>query len=156
METHRRQFDQINSQGRQLSGQCDGQTSLKINEITQRIQQQWTSVEQRLQTVIEPSRDVVEHWRIFNSSYVYLLDRLSELETRWYAIQRDKFTTDTETLLEKAQVNKMQRRNFLFIERFCFYFSSGFSTTFTTDRSRNQQITRSCTKIRSTSSRNRR
>lgn len=106
METHRRQFDQINSQGRQLSGQCDGQTSLKINEITQRIQQQWTSVEQRLQTIIEPSREVVEHWRIFNTSYVYLLDRLGELETRWYTIQRDKFTTDTETLLEKAKVSR--------------------------------------------------
>ncbi|UJR37453.1 hypothetical protein I4U23_030156 [Adineta vaga] len=102
MEMHRHELDQIISQSRQLSDQCDDQTSLKINEITQRIQQQWTIVEQRLQEIIKPSRDIVDNWRQFNSSYVNLLDRLSELEDRWYTIQREKFTSDIPSLVEKV------------------------------------------------------
>ncbi|CAF0984495.1 unnamed protein product, partial [Rotaria sordida] len=103
MELHRNDLDQIVSQGRQLSSQCDGQTSLKINEITHRIQQQWTTVEQRLQEIIRPSREIVDNWRQFNSSYVHLLDRLGELEARWYTIQREKFTSDIESLLDKTK-----------------------------------------------------
>ena len=80
MELHRHDLDQIITQGRQLSSHCDGQTSLKINEISHRIQQQWTTIEQRLQEIIRPAREIVDHWRQFNSSYVHLLDRLSELE----------------------------------------------------------------------------
>jgi Zn-dependent M32 family carboxypeptidase len=105
MESRRHDLDHIIVQGRQLSGQCDGQTSLKINEISHRIQQQWTTVEQRLQEIIKPSRDIVDNWRQFNSSYVHLLDRLGELETRWYTIQREKFTSDIESLLDKAKVS---------------------------------------------------
>jgi Zn-dependent M32 family carboxypeptidase len=105
MELRRHDLDQITSRGRQLAGQCDGQTSLKINEITHRIQQQWTTIEQRLQEIIRPSREIVENWRQFNSSYVHLLDRLGELETRWYTIQREKFTSDIESLLDKAKVS---------------------------------------------------
>jgi len=93
MQSHRHNFEQITTHGRQLSDQCDGQTSSKINEITLRIQQQWTSVEQRLQEIIKPAREIVDNWRQFNNSYVHLLDRLSELEARWYTIQREKFTT---------------------------------------------------------------
>lgn len=104
MESNRRHLDQIISQARQLSSQCDGQTALKINEITHRIQQQWSIVEQRLQEITRPAHEIVEHWRQFNSSYVHLLDRLGELESRWYTIQRDKFTTDIEALMDKAQV----------------------------------------------------
>ncbi|CAM4803210.1 unnamed protein product [Rotaria magnacalcarata] len=103
MEIRRNDLEHIASQGRQLSNQCDGQTSLKINEITHRIQQQWAMVEQRLQEIVRPSREIVENWRQFNSSYVHLLDRLGELEARWYTIQREKFTTDIDTLLEKAK-----------------------------------------------------
>jgi hypothetical protein len=105
MELRRHDLDQIIAKGRQLSSQCDGQTSLKINEITHRIQQQWTTVEQRLQEIVRPSRDVVDNWRQFNGSYVHLLDRLGELEARWYTIQREKFTSDVESLLEKARVS---------------------------------------------------
>lgn len=90
---------------RQLSDQCDSQTSSKINEITLQLQQQWTTVEQCLQEIVRLSRDVVENWRLFNSSYVHLLDRLGELEGRWYAIQREKFTADLDSLLDKAKVN---------------------------------------------------
>ncbi|CAF4526236.1 unnamed protein product, partial [Rotaria sp. Silwood2] len=103
MELRRRDLDQIASQGRQLSSQCDGQTSIKINEITHRIQQQWATVEQRLQEIIRPSREIVDNWRQFNSSYVHLLDRLGELEARWYTIQREKFTSDIESLLDKTK-----------------------------------------------------
>ncbi|CAF3475042.1 unnamed protein product [Rotaria socialis] len=103
MELRRNDLEHIASQGRQLSNQCDGQTSLKINEITHRIQQQWAMVEQRLQEIVRPSREIVENWRQFNSSYVHLLDRLGELEARWYTIQREKFSSDTDTLLEKAK-----------------------------------------------------
>jgi hypothetical protein len=105
MELRRHDLDQIIAQGRQLSGQCDGETSLKINEITHRIQQQWATVQQSLQEIIRPSRDIVDNWRQFNSSYVHLLDRLGELEARWYTIQREKFTSDTESLLDKAKVS---------------------------------------------------
>ncbi|CAF4153723.1 unnamed protein product [Rotaria sordida] len=108
IELHRHDLDQIVSQGRQLSSQCDGQTSLKINEITHRIQQQWTNVEQRLQEIIRPSREIVDNWRQFNSSYVHLLDRLGELEARWYTIQREIFTSDIESLLDKT--NDFQQR----------------------------------------------
>ncbi|CAF1318055.1 unnamed protein product [Rotaria sordida] len=95
IELHRHDLDQILSQGRrQLSSQCDGETSLKINEIRHRIQQQWTNVEQRRQ---------------FNSSYVHLLDRrLDELEGRWYRIQREIFTSDIESLFDKT--NDFQQR----------------------------------------------
>ncbi|CAF3855305.1 unnamed protein product, partial [Adineta steineri] len=103
IELHRHELEQITSQGRQLSGHCDDQTSIKINEITQRIQQQWTTVEQRLKEITKSAREVVDNWRQFNSSYVNLLDRLSELEGRWYTIQREKFTLDVESLLEKAK-----------------------------------------------------
>jgi Zn-dependent M32 family carboxypeptidase len=105
MELRRHDLQQIILHGRQLSGQCDGQTALKINEITHRIQQQWATVEQRLQEIIKPSREVVDNWRQFNSSYVHLLDRLGELEARWYTIHREKFTSDIESLFEKAKVS---------------------------------------------------
>ena len=105
MELHRHEFDQITSRGRLLASQCDGHTSIKINEITQRIQQEWTTVEQRLQEIIRPSREIVDHWRQFNTSYVHLLDRLGELEARWYTIQREKFTSDIESLVDKAKVS---------------------------------------------------
>lgn len=134
MQVHQKNFDQIVSQGRQLAGQCDGQTSVKINEITHRIQQQWSDVERRLQEIIQPSRDVVEHWRQFNNSYVHLLDRLSELETRWYTIQREKFTTDIETLMEKATV-KIEISSRIFQENKMKF--SGISTTFATIGQRN-------------------
>lgn len=106
MDLRRRDFDQITSHGRLLASQCDGQTSLKINEITHRIQQQWTAADQRLQDIIRPSREIVDDWRQFNNSYVHLLDRLSELEARWYTIQREKFTSDIESLLDKTKVSK--------------------------------------------------
>ena len=105
MELRRYDFDKITSQSRQLSSQCEGQTSLKISEITHRIQQQWATAEQRLQEIIRPSREIVDNWRQFNSSYVHTLDRLGELETRWYTMQRDKFTSDVETLLDKSKVS---------------------------------------------------
>lgn len=105
MESHRHNFDQVIVHGRHLSGQCDGQTSSTINDITHRIQQRWATVQQRLQEIIKPSREVVEHWRQFNSFYVHLLDRLSELETRWYTIQREKFTSDIDSLFDKTRVN---------------------------------------------------
>ena len=109
MESRRHDFDQVTTHGRQLSGQCDGPTSSKINEITLRIQQQWTIVEQRLQEIIKPSREIVENWRQFNTLYVHLLDRLSELEARWYTIQREKFTSDIDSLLDKAKVSAENR-----------------------------------------------
>ena len=105
MESHRHDFDQIKTHGRHLSDQCDGKTSSNINQITLRIQQQWSSVKQRLQEITKPSREVVDNWRQFNSSYIHLLDRLSELEARWYTIQREKFTSDIDSLLEKARVS---------------------------------------------------
>lgn len=104
MDSRRHEFDQLNSQNRQFSDQCDTQTSSKINEITLRIQQQWTTVAQKLQELIQPSKEIVENWRQFNSSYVHLLDRLGELESRWYVIQDEKFTSDIDSLLDKAQV----------------------------------------------------
>jgi len=131
MESRRHDFDQIITHGRQLSDQCDGQTSSKINEITIRIQQQWKIVEQRLEEIIKPSREIVDNWRQFNSSYVHLLDRLGELEARWYAIQREKFTSDTDSLFDKAKVsgkiNSIPSND---------YFFSGFSTTSSTTRYR--------------------
>jgi hypothetical protein len=104
MESRRHDFEQITTHGRQLSGHCDGQTSSKINEITVRIQQQWIVVEQRLQEIIKPSREIVDNWRHFNSSYLHLLDRLGELEARWYTIQQEKFTSDIESVLDRAKV----------------------------------------------------
>jgi uncharacterized coiled-coil DUF342 family protein len=106
MESRRHDFDQITTHGRQLSDQCDSQTSAKINEITHRIQQQWSIVEQRLRELIKPSREIVDNWRQFNSSYLHLLDRLGELEARWYAIQREKFTSDIDSLFDRAKVSK--------------------------------------------------
>ncbi|CAF3725966.1 unnamed protein product [Adineta steineri] len=103
MESRRHDFDQIKTHAHQLSDLCDKQTSSNINDLTNRIQQQWTSVKQRLQDIIKPSREVVENWRQFNSSYLHLLDRLSELEARGYTIQREKFTSDIDSLLEKAK-----------------------------------------------------
>ncbi|CAF3077809.1 unnamed protein product [Rotaria sp. Silwood2] len=103
MESHRNDFDQITVHGHHLSGQCDGQTSSKINDITHRIQQRWTTVQQRLQEIIKPSREVVDIWRQFNNSYVHLLDRLGELEGRWYAIQREKFTSEIDSLFDKSK-----------------------------------------------------
>jgi len=104
MESRRFDFEQINAHNRQLSGQCDSQLSSKINEITIRIQQQWTIVLQRLQDTVKSSKDIIDNWREFNSSYVLLLDRLGELENRWYAIQQDKFTVDIDSLFDKAKV----------------------------------------------------
>ncbi|CAM4836468.1 unnamed protein product [Rotaria magnacalcarata] len=103
MESHRHDFDQIIVHDRHLSGQCDGQTSSKINEITVRIEQRWTKVQHRLQEIIKPSREVVDNWRQFNTLYVHLLDRLGELEGRWYTIQQEKFTADIDSLFEKAK-----------------------------------------------------
>lgn len=111
MSSRRHDFDQITAYARQLSDQCDSQTSSKITEIALRLQQQWTVVEQRLQEIVRPSREVVDHWRQFNTSYVHLLDRLGELEGRWYAIQREKFTADLDSLLDKAKVNPSRFRN---------------------------------------------
>lgn len=104
MESHRHDFDQIIIHDRHLSGQCDGQISIKINDITIRIEQRWTAVQQRLQDIIKPSREIVENWRQFNNSYVHLLDRLSELEGRWYIIQQEKFTSDVDSMFDKAKV----------------------------------------------------
>jgi Zn-dependent M32 family carboxypeptidase len=133
MESRRHNFDLIAAQGRQLCDQCDGQTSSKITEITLRIQQQWTIIEQRLQEIIQPSREVVDNWRQFNSSYVHLLDRLSELEGRWYTIQGEKLTFDIDSLFDKAKVSQnieslLSNHNF----------SSGFSTTSSTTRYRSE------------------
>jgi hypothetical protein len=114
MESRRHDFDEIITHGRQLSGQFDGQTSSKINEITIRLQQRWTVVEQHLQEIIKPSREVVDHWRQFNNSYVHLLDRLGELEARWYIIQREKFTSDIESILDKAKVSVEKSNSFFF------------------------------------------
>lgn len=130
MQVHRKNFDQIVSQGRQLSSLCDGQTSVKINEITHRVQQNWLSVEQRLQEIIQPAREVVETWRSFNTSYVYLLDRLGELETRWYSIQRDKFSTDIESLSDKAQVNRFFYQLFSINDVFLVFLSRIFKNDF--------------------------
>ena len=105
MELRRHDFDKITSQGRQLLSQCDGQTSLKISEMIHRTQQQWATAEQRLQEITRPSREIVDNWRQFNSSYVHILDRLGELESRWYMIQREKFTSDVETLVDKSKVS---------------------------------------------------
>jgi len=129
MESRRHDFDQITTHGRQLSGQCDGQTSSKINEITIRIQQQWIIVEQRLQEIIKPSREIVDNWRQFNNSYVHLLDRLGELEARRYTIQREKFTSDIDSLFDKAKVSIKTKSI-----PFNHYFYSGFSTTSSTTR----------------------
>jgi len=119
MESRRHDFDRITTQGRQLSGQCDGQTSSKINEITIRIQQQWTIVERRLQEIIKSSKEIVDNWRQFNSSYLHLLDRLGELEARWYTIQQEKFTSDIDSLFDKAKVNVKNQFN-SFIQLFFF------------------------------------
>ena len=100
----RYELEQIVSQSSQLSSHCDEETSLKINEITQRVQQQWTTVEQRLQGIIRPSREIVDDWRQFNTSYVNLLDRLSELEDRRYTIQREKLTLDIQALVDRIKV----------------------------------------------------
>lgn len=135
MISRRHEFDQITSHTRQLSDQCDGQTSSKINEITLRLQQQWTSVEQRLQEIVKPSREVVEHWRLFNTSYVHLLDRLGELESRWYAIQREKFTADLDALLDKAKVSE-----YSFQISMKYFPLLGFSTTSSTIRYRSETI----------------
>lgn len=110
MDIRRNELDQIMAQARQLSSHCDSQTSLKINEITHHLQQQWSTVEQRLHDIVRPSREIVDNWRQFNSSYVHLLDRLSELEARWYSIQREKFTSDIETLVDKAKVNSYSQK----------------------------------------------
>jgi hypothetical protein len=120
MESRRHDFDLITTHSRQLSDQCDGQLSLKINEITLRIQQQWTVIEQRLHEIIKPSRELVDNWRQFNSSYVHLLDRLSELEGRWYTIQGEKFTTDFDSLLDKANVSRSYSFSLLFNDEFSF------------------------------------
>ncbi|CAF1053347.1 unnamed protein product [Adineta ricciae] len=105
MDAHRHDFDQIKTHTHQLSDQCDKQTSTRINELTHRIQQQWTSVKQHLQDILKPSREVVDNWRQFNTSYLHLLDRLGELEARWYTIQKEKFTSDIDSLLDKARVS---------------------------------------------------
>ncbi len=129
MESRRHDFEQITTRGHQLSGQCDGQTSSKINEITIRIQQQWTIVEQRLQEIIKPSREIVDNWRQFNNSYVNLVDRLGELEARRYTIQREKFTSDIDSLFDKAKVS-IKTKSIPLND----YFYSGFSTTSSTTR----------------------
>lgn len=121
MELHRHEFERVTAQGRQLAGHCDEQTSSKINELTQGIQQQWSTIEHRLREITESSREVVDQWRQFNSSYVNLLDRLGELEGRWYTIQREKFSSDTQALVEKVNVSlfsKMLIQGFVSNERF--------------------------------------
>jgi hypothetical protein len=105
MNKDRHRLTQIIAQGRQLSEQCDHVTSSNIDDITRRIEQQWSHVEQCLQERVRSSRDLVEHWRQFNGSYVQLLDRLGELETRWYAIQRDKFVIEVDILVDRTHVS---------------------------------------------------
>ncbi|CAF0817762.1 unnamed protein product [Didymodactylos carnosus] len=103
MSLRQNDLDEINQQSRHLSSQCDGNTSMKINDITHRINQKWKDIEIKLQQLTKPSKDIVDEWRKFNSSYVNLLDRLGELEARWYSIQREKFTSETEILLNKTK-----------------------------------------------------
>lgn len=148
MQVHRKNFDQIVAQGRQLSSLSDGQTAIQINEITHRIQQQWTTVEQHLQEIIQPAKDIVETWRSFNTSYVYLLDRLGELETRWYSIQRDKFTNDIETLMDRAKVIRFESE--FFLNSSVDFLVQGLSRTSSTIGQRNNSTLRTNSKVEST------
>ncbi|CAF5084985.1 unnamed protein product, partial [Rotaria sp. Silwood1] len=95
MELHRHDLDQIVSQGRQLSSQCDGQTSLKINEITHRIQQQWTNDEQRLQEIIRPSREIDFQQRLqqLDNEITRLYERAQKLVNHLPAIVAKKIDT---------------------------------------------------------------
>ncbi|CAF1497521.1 unnamed protein product [Rotaria sordida] len=102
-------LDQIVSQGRQLFSQCDGQTSLKINEITHRIQQQWTNIEQRLQEIIRPSREIVDYWRQFNSSYVHLLDRLDYLNELIEIINQIQIDYKSQQLTDENEINNLKQ-----------------------------------------------
>lgn len=99
--------DQLASRTEQLSSQCNEQTSIQLKEITGRMQEQWRDVKDRLDQLI--NEDLVETWRSFNHSYVYFLDRLSELETRWFNIEHDRFTSTIAELEAKAKVNLFDR-----------------------------------------------
>ncbi|CAF1134583.1 unnamed protein product [Rotaria sordida] len=94
---------------RQLFSQCDGQTSLKINEITHRIQQQWTNIEQRLQEIIRPSREIVDYWRQFNSSYVHLLDRLDYLNELIEIINQIQIDYKSQQLTDENEINNLKQ-----------------------------------------------
>ena len=76
----------------------------KINDIKSRIEQQWTVVEARLKQIIQPSKELIDTWRLFDSAYIQLLDRLGELDARGDLIQREKFIGDLDSLLTKAKV----------------------------------------------------
>ncbi|CAF4166080.1 unnamed protein product [Rotaria sordida] len=89
--------------------QCDGQTSLKINEITHRIQQQWTNIEQRLQEIIRPSREIVDYWRQFNSSYVHLLDRLDYLNELIEIINQIQIDYKSQQLTDENEINNLKQ-----------------------------------------------
>ena len=110
MESHRHDLDRHQAQARQLTAHCDEPASLEVNDAAQHLEQSWTRAEKRLQDMIKASRDIVDHWRQFNHSYVHLLDRLGELEGRWYAIQRERFSTDIETLMDKTKVSDPHER----------------------------------------------
>ena len=104
---HDHPADQLASRSQQLSSQCNEQTSIQLNEITGRMQEQWGRVKARLDELIDDGvkEELVETWRAFNHSYVYFLDRLSELETRWFNIEHERFTATIAELEEKAKVN---------------------------------------------------
>ncbi|CAF1342494.1 unnamed protein product, partial [Didymodactylos carnosus] len=89
----------------QLRQHAEKRKELKINDIIYRINQKWKDIEIKLEQLTKPSKDIVDEWRKFNSSYVNLLDRLGELEAKWYSIQREKFTSTTEILLNKAKLD---------------------------------------------------
>ena len=91
-----------------FSSQCNEATSSRVKEITERMQEQWKGVRARLdQLVTDETREkLVDTWRAFNHSYVYFLDRLSELETRWFVIEHDRFASTLVELDDTAKVTK--------------------------------------------------
>ena len=100
MAGHRQNLEQISGQRRKE----DAQLANEINGIKTRIEQQWTGVEARLKPIIQPSKELIETWRWFNSAHIHLLDRLGELNARGDMIQREKFIGDLDSLLTKAKV----------------------------------------------------
>ena len=102
MVVHRQHLEQTSDQRRKR----DAQMTSQINDMKSRIEQQWTDVEARLKQIIQPSKELIDTWRLFDSAYIHLLDRLGELDTRNDMIQREKFTGDLDSLLTKAKVRR--------------------------------------------------
>ena len=137
--------DSLVQQTAHFSSQCNEHTSLQLREITDRLLERWKQVKARLEQLI--SADGVETWRLFNHSYVSFLDRLSELESRWFVIEHDRFTFTLDQLEEKAKVNLFSLSLSRSSPAEAWTLRLGVRRTSSTDRRGNERLSRTSSEI---------